>query len=149
MAYQRIIKRYAAYYMGWCQAFGEHELVEGRGTTIQWLVGEGKVGLILPRDIRKLFLRALVSKRRRHPTLVFRKATFEIAIDESVLPIVEGQNPSGLQRLMALLDSDDDVHMFLAKHFFYPPGTRIVSFSSKRPLTILYKEMDPLRVRVV
>jgi hypothetical protein len=38
--------------------------------------------------------------------------------------------------------------MFLTYHLIYPPGTRIITVSSKPPLGLLYREMEPLTVVV-
>jgi hypothetical protein len=40
------IKRYGAYFKGWCQVFGEHESILVGEREKCWLIGENKVGLI-------------------------------------------------------------------------------------------------------
>jgi len=48
MMTEYVLKRYAAYYRGWCQAFGEHESVPGEDTGISWLFGENQIGKSAP-----------------------------------------------------------------------------------------------------
>ena len=65
MTTEYVLKRYAAYYRGWCQAFGEHESVPGEDTGISWLFGENQIGFISPREQTKLLLREILRKRYR------------------------------------------------------------------------------------
>jgi hypothetical protein len=54
----------------------------------------------------------------------------------------------GYAALRALLLGSDEAHMFLTYHLIYPPGTRIITVSSKPPLGLLYREMEPLTMVV-
>jgi len=38
MMLERELKRYAAYFRGWCQAFGEHESIHSEESGISWLL---------------------------------------------------------------------------------------------------------------
>ena len=58
--YKRIIKRYSAYYVGWCQAFGEHEVDYEESSEINWLYGEAMVGMALEPKLRKTVYRELL-----------------------------------------------------------------------------------------
>jgi hypothetical protein len=49
----RIIRRYAAFFRGWAQAFGEHEKIESPSQGLRWLVGEEQIGLILVPAIKR------------------------------------------------------------------------------------------------
>ena len=55
---------------------------------------------------------------------------------------------NGYSALRELLLGCDEAHMFLTYHLIYPPGTRIITVSSKPPLGLLYREMEPLTVVV-
>ena len=39
------------------------------------------------------------------------------------------------------------VEIEIRDHLFYPPGTRIITFSSKRPGVLFYKEIEPFTVQ--
>lgn len=147
MIYSLRIRRYVAYYRGWCQAFGEHEVEEGRAesaNSIQWLFGEDRVGLILPEDTRKRFLKELVRRKGTESSIVFSPAGAEIVVNRAVCSVLKGNIEAGAGRLLALARQSKELHMFLTHHLYYSPGTRIVTFSATKPLGIMYKEIDPL-----
>ena len=50
---ERDLKRYAAYFRGWCQAFGEHESIYRDDTGISWLTASTQLGLVLPKPMIK------------------------------------------------------------------------------------------------
>ena len=147
MIYSRRIRRYVAYYRGWCQAFGEHEIKEELDDSIngiQWLFGERRVGLIFPEDTRKRFLKELVGRKGDEPFIAFSRASSEITVNGSVCSVLNGNIEHGVERLVALVQQHAEIHMFLTHHLCYAPGTRIITFSAARPIVILYKEIDPL-----
>ncbi len=151
MIYSRRIRRYVAYYRGWCQAFGEHEVDEELAEStsgVQWLFGDGRVGLILPEDTRKRILKELVRRKEAEPSILFSRACSEITVSGSVFPVPGGNIEAGVARLVALASQHQEVHMFLTHHLCYAAGTRIVTFSANKPLVILYKEIDPLILRI-
>lgn len=151
MTYSRRIRRYAAYYRGWCQAFGEHEVgeeLDEPSNGIQWLFAESRVGLILPEDIRKRFLKELVGRKEGEPVIAFSRASSEITLNRSVCPILNGNVEHGVARLLLLSQQHKEIHMFLTHHLCYAPGTRIITFSAAKPLVIMYKEIDPLVLHV-
>jgi hypothetical protein len=51
-------------------------------------------------------------------------------------------------RLKAFLLRGEEMHMFLCSHLIYPSRTRILTFATKKPLIIMYKEMQPLKLVV-
>lgn len=147
MIYSRRVRRYVAYYRGWCQAFGEHEIEEAPNesiTGIQWLFGESRVGLILPEEVRKRFLKEFVARKGREPFISFSRASSEIRVNGSMCSVLNGNIEHGVERLVALAQQHTEIHMFLTHHLCYTPGTRIITFSVAKPLVILYKEIDPL-----
>ena len=62
------------------------------------------------------------------------------------LPRSEACRPPGYPALLDLLRDAETVHLFLTYHLIYPPGTRIITVSSKAPQLLIYKEVAPLRV---
>lgn len=145
MVTQRLINRYSAFYLGWCVAFGEHELADEQQRDIQWLFGEDKVGIILTAELSLRFLRELLG-RDEVPEIVLDSNA--VRVNALQYTMADEQDRQGLQRLRGFLDCADPVHMFLSSHFCYPPGTRIVTFAKKKPLPIMYKEIAPLRLRL-
>ena len=152
MSFEILIRRYAAYYRGWCQAFGEHEIDEPLGEeperAIQWLYGEQKIGLILPHETRKAFFRQVVGRGKKDPVITFSLSSSQILVNKACWSVPSSTSGLGIQRLVMFLGQKAEVHLFLTHHLCYAPGTRIITFSRQRPLVIMYKEIDPLRVRV-
>lgn len=152
MSVDIIIRRYAAYYRGWCQAFGEHDADGPSGEEadqkIQWLYGEHKIGLILPPETRKAFFREVVGKRKKDPVITFSLSSSQIIINKLSWSVPSATSGLGIQRLVLFLAQKEQVHLFLTHHLCYTPGTRIITFSRQRPLGIMYKEIDPLRVKI-
>lgn len=68
MSPQRKAQRYAAYFKGWCQAFGEHENVSRGEHAINWLFAETQVGFNLPRELTKALYREVLGRQRESPT---------------------------------------------------------------------------------
>jgi hypothetical protein len=52
-----------------------------------------------------------------------------------------------VQHLKNFLLNSQDMHMFLCSHLFYP-RTRIITFAEEKPIIIMYKEMQPLKLIV-
>ena len=147
MSNGRIINRYSAYYAGWCTAFGEHQIAYDQQRDIQWVFGEDKAGIILPAHPRLLFIRELLGKQAGVPEVTLGPASARI--NQLEYPFEDPQDQEGMRKFRAFIDCRDPIHMFLSSHFCYPPGTRIVTFSKKKPLPIMYKEIEPLRLLLV
>ncbi len=141
--YEKTIKRYAAYFLGWCQSFGEHDVAFEENKDVNWLFGASKIGIIVSPKIRRLFLKALL--KQKQPTVVLSSSYIEV--DNSQYIILE-EDRHNLERALKLLRKYDAIHMFLANHFCYPPPTKIITFSAKKPLLILYKEITPITVKL-
>lgn len=152
MIYERRIRRYAGYYRGWCQAFGEHEMDETMDReaagSVQWLFGHHRIGLILPDEIRKFFLREFIGKNKARSVITFSRSSPAITVNESVCPVLSSDMEIGVERLMTLVEQHHEIHLFLTHHLCYPQGTRIITFSANKPFVILYKEIDPLVLRI-
>lgn len=146
MAFDRIVHRYSAYYAGWCVAFGEHDLALDQERDIHWIFGEGKAGITLAPGLRRRFIRELLGHHGQIPKVTLSENSAQI--NKMLIRLQHRTDLEGMCRLREFLTANDQVHMFLTSHFCYPQGTRIITFSRKKPLTIIYKEIDPLQVRV-
>jgi hypothetical protein len=140
------IKRYAAFYRGWCQAFGEHEGEIEEGADINWIYGEGAIGLVMSKDIQKRFMRYMLLKGGENPGIELRKGC--IYLNDEKIVMASAADRKGLSRIRALFGSGLLIHMYLTSHFYYPSGTRIITFSTRKPLPIVYKEINPVSVRL-
>jgi len=142
---ERDLKRHAAYFRGWCQAFGEHESVYQDDTGINWLTAEHQVGLLLPKPlIRSLYREVLLHEQV--PVLTFHHESVEIGSLE--IPIAKQYQRQALDAMGKILDSGREVHVFVTSHLLYGEGSRIITFSNKRPLAIIYKEIGTMRIRL-
>ncbi len=142
----RVIRRYNAYYHGWCLAFGEHEVTYDEGKEINWLFGEDRMGLALAPRLRKLLFRELLGQHDKIPELTISDDA--IKFKSRPYPLPDESTRAGMQYFKKFLLGGDDVHMFLSSHFCYPAGTRIVTFARKKPLGIMYKEMQPMKLNI-
>jgi hypothetical protein len=140
------VKRYAAFYRGWCQAFGEHEGEIEEGADINWIYGEGAIGLVMSKELQKHFMRHLLARGREHPWIELRKGC--IFLEDERFSMKSDADRKGLSRIRALFGSGLRIHMYLTSHFYYPSGTRIITFSTHKPLPIMYKEINPIQVRL-
>lgn len=140
----RIIKRYGAYYHGWCLAFGEHEADFREENPVNWLFGKDKVGLILASDLRRKLQHELLGKQAEIPELIM--STHLIRTKHQRYELGPDIDKKGIQSLKELFLDSQDIHMFLCSHFIYSPRTRIITFTQKKPTPIMYKEMPPLKL---
>ena len=143
---ERQLKRYAAYFRGWCQAFGEHQHIEGREADVHWLLGDRQLGLVLPRAmIRPLYREVLLHARGTF--LEF--ARNRVQIGSLRLDMDPQRERAAVDAMAALLEGPEQAHIYLTSHLLYGGGNRIITFSAKKPLIIIYKEIGTLLVRVL
>jgi hypothetical protein len=141
----REVRRYRAYFPRWCQSFGDHMPEPGgEGRAVEWLVGEHSVGAIVLPEIRVMLIRELLGSRK--PKVIVREKS--LSLGELNFHDDEICGHPGCAALFDLLLKAETVHMFLTYHLIYPPETRIITVSSKAPLSLIYKETAPLRVSV-
>jgi hypothetical protein len=143
---ERELKRYAAYFRGWCQAFGEHEGIRGEENGIDWLIADHQVGLVLPRDLGKT-LRREVLLHKRPPALIIRADRMQIGALDIVME--KGHEARILGAMRDVVTAEKDVHVYLTSHLLYGGGNRIITISSKKPLTIIYKEIGSMRLQLL
>ena len=147
MSYSRLIKRYSAYYAGWCVAFGTHEITYDEDKEINWLFGDSKIGFTLSPNLKRIFFHELLGKHEHIPLVSIREA--EIRLNKIPIPITLEEDRRGLASLKEFFNTKEDVHLCLTSHFCYPPGTRIITFAKKKPLIIIYKEIRPMKVEII
>jgi len=146
MLLEREPKRYAAYFRGWCQAFGEHEGIPGEESGIHWLFTEHQAGFILPQAItRRLYREVLL--HRKPPPLTFSYDAVEIGSLQFAL--AKHHENQILDAVHSILATGNDLHVYLTSHLLYGTGARIITLSTKKPLSIIYKEIGTLRIRLV
>jgi len=139
----RIIKRYNAYYHGWCLAFGEHIAYYEEGRDINWLFGDERIGLILSSGLRKKAQREFLRHHEKIPELVLSNEL--VRLNTFIYRLKSNSDRENVQRLKSFLLSSQDIHMFLCNHLFYP-GIKIITFAQEKPILIMYKEMQPLKL---
>lgn len=146
MEQHRTIRRYSAYFRGWAVAFGVHELEEDGARDRQWLFGEGQLGLILTPPVRRLLYHRLLGHDAA-PELAL--GPLGLCLGEDEPPLLESDEARPLAALRALIELPGDLHLYQTYHLLYPGGTRILTLSRRAPLGLIYREMAPLRLRVV
>jgi hypothetical protein len=141
----KTIKRYSAYFRGWCLAFGEHEIRDELEQRFTWLDGEQCcMGLIVRPDVKKPLVRELLGRRDESPRVVINSKG--AAVNGVQVRFETRHEVEGAARFRDFCAAYDDVHMYLTGHFCYQAGTRIFTFSPKKPPFILYKEIGSLEL---
>jgi hypothetical protein len=142
---KRDLKRYSAYFRGWCQAFGEHENIYQDEHGISWITASTQLGLVLPKSMVKQLYREVLLHEPA-PTVKFRKKYIEIGSLE--IPIGKRHQKLARREIKRILKSGKEVHVFLTSHLLYGSGSKIITFASKKPLAIIYKEIGTMRICV-
>lgn len=138
----KTIVRYSSYYHGWCLAFGDHRIRYDEDLTINWVDGESQMGFAVSTDQTKPLYRELLRHRDQIPNVVLSET--RVRVNEIEYEFVK-KELAGAKRFIEYVTKHKVLHMFLTSHFCYPPRTRIVTFSAKRPPIILYKEISPIK----
>ncbi|MGD2056023.1 MAG: hypothetical protein PVJ15_04380 [Gammaproteobacteria bacterium] len=146
MSLDRELQRYAAYFRGWCQAFGEHRSIPGEDMAISWLIGDDQFGFILPRQLTRSLYRGVLGKREP-PVLTISRS--EVRAGDFHYPVSAPSDRPGLEAMQQFLEDTSELHVFLSSHFMYGSGTRIITLARKKPLAIIYKEIGPMRLRLL
>jgi hypothetical protein len=147
MSEEREIHRYAGYFKGWCQTFGEHEADTMGDEAIGWLYAENKVGLILPQELNKQLYQKVLGKTRKLPVITLSRDS--IGIGDFHHTFSESRDLAGLVKLIRFLANNKELHLYLTYHFIYPKGTRIITFSTEQPLPLIYKEIEPIPIHLI
>jgi hypothetical protein len=147
MASERSVRRYSAYFRGWATTFGSHDKADDRERGLVWLFGDQQLGLILtPRVKRFLYPLFLGRCRPEAPDVELRDGL--LRIQAAKLPFDE-RDRRAFQAVMDLAGGGGDLHLFQTYHLVYPTGTRILTLSRRQPLALVYREIPPLRVRLL
>ena len=145
--FERLVRRYSAYHFRWCQAFGAHHCDFDEEHAVNWLYGEDRIGVILAPHLRKNFLREVLGVQRSRALLTLTR--FGVVSSGFKLMLELKEDKRGIEKVTELLTAERDIHMFLTSHLFYQSGARIVTLSRKKPMVIMYKEIDPIKIRIV
>ncbi len=144
---EREVKRYAAYFRGWCQAFGEHDAQPPGDDAISWLVGERQIGLILPRPLTRALYREALRHQREPPLMTIGPQCLQVGAFHYRFKVPPATR--ALSTLKEMLQAPQSLHLYLSYHFMYPSGTRIITLSHSKPLHIIYKEIGAMRIRLL
>ena len=144
---QRKVRRYAAYFKGWCQAFGEHQTLAQQEDGVNWLLAENQIGFILPKGLTKALYREVLGRQGEPPTLRIGQDCVRVGEFHYTLS-TSGDKP-GIDALRHTLRNPGDLHLYLTYHFLYRSGTRIITLSRKQPMAIIYKEISPMQFKLI
>jgi hypothetical protein len=170
MTEARLLRRHRAYFNGWAQAFGHHELLRDAQQGLRWLVGESQLGLILDPSIRTRLrggdeqgLGGLLADDIGHPDAgpAVPRPLRQLGLATRPPALIDvGSETLRLGRLTlrhcpsavvdavrALLNQRTDLHLYETYHLVYPSGTRILTLSRRAPLGLIYRELAPALIR--
>ena len=145
MTHEYELQRYAAYFRGWCQAFGEHDRIPDEDTDTCWLLGEHQVGFVLPPQLTRSLYREVL---RKNDTPVLEFSRKGARIDTFHYPLSGASDEQGIAAIKEIIENHSDPCLFMTSHFTYGTGTRILTLSSNKPLSIIYKEIGCMRIRL-
>jgi hypothetical protein len=143
---ERELKRYAAYFRGWCQTFGEHEDIPIEESGRYWLLAENQVGLVLPKQLIKPLYREVLLHEQA-PALTFSPQGVQIGSLD--FPLTSKREMLALDAIEHLIETSTDFHVFLTSHLIYGSGSKIITFSNRKPLSIIYKEIGTMHIRLL
>ena len=147
MATERKIRRYAAYFHGWATAFGNHEKHFDEGRDLSWLFGKDQIGLILTPGVKAFLEPLFLANHGATPP--------QVALSPGILQIADAEVRFGeeerreIDAVMGLLKGSGDLHLLQTYHLVYPSGTRILTLTRQSPLALVYREIEPLFVRMI
>ena len=142
---ERELKRYSAYFRGWCQAFGEHESLSDHDNDIHWLITEKQAGFVLPRPMIKQMYREVLLHETA-PPLVFHPDCVEVGGFQ--FPLTSQYETRILDSIEHILNSGSEFHVYLTSHLLYGTHARIITMSTRKPLSIIYKQIGTIRLRL-
>jgi hypothetical protein len=175
MTDQRQLRRHRPYFSGWAQAFGEHESRDEPQMGRRWLLGDDRLGLILSRTLRArlcagdgVTLGGIIADLPTSPAAetarvraVSNRAhagSYPLASTAAVVDLGEETVRIGrlqlrqcprrvINALRDLFDGTEELHLLETYHLIYPSGTRILTFTQKAPLPLIYRELPPALMR--
>jgi hypothetical protein len=170
MTEARLLRRHRAYFSGWAESFGEHDLLRDTRLELRWLLGAGQLGLILDPSIRTRLrggdqpgLGGLLADEPGPPAAQMGAPRPLWHLAQAPLPAtlidVGGETlrlgrltlrqcpPAVMDRLRQFLAPGAQLHLYEAFHLTYPAGTRILTLSQRSPLGLIYRELAPALIR--
>lgn len=54
----------------------------------------------------------------------------------------------GIAAIQTILESGGDSRLFMTPHFMYGRGARIITLANRKPLSIIYKEIRQMQIRL-
>lgn len=145
MPFECELKRYSAYFRGWCQAFGEFDN-EYEEQEITWLLGVEQVGLILPERVRRQVYKEVLGKNAPTTLLTISDSYFQVG--DTRLDLSGSDVREAMAAVLQAFQKSEALHLYLTYHLLYPSGTRFVTLSKLAPLRIIYKEIEPMIIRI-
>ena len=142
---ERKVKRYAAYFRGWCQTFGEHESLADHDNEIYWLLTGKQAGFVLPASYQKQLYKAVLLHEKA-PPLTFQR--LQVEVDDFSFSLTPEHEETIRATIGKLLSSNDELHVYLTSHFMYGTQARIITLSTIKPLSIIYKEIGSMVIRL-
>lgn len=142
---ERVVKRYSAYFRGWCQAFGEHEGLSDHERGIHWLLTGQQAGFVLPSDLSRQLNRAVLMQQSA-PPLVFNENLVEAG--DFRFELTPGNESAIRSAIERILRNPGELHVYLTSHLLYGTRARIITLSCKKPIAIIYKEIGELPIRM-
>jgi hypothetical protein len=135
------VKRYGAYFRGWCQAFDVHEGLFNEQTGVQWLIAKHQVGFVLSADVRKVLLKELLRKDEV-PTV--RMQDDRVSVGEQSYTLTGEVDRRAIEAIRRILNGAKPCHLYLTSHFRYGTRERMLTLTNVEPLYILYKKIGDL-----
>ena len=142
---ERELKRYSAYFRGWCQAFGEHESLSDHDNDIHWLITEKQAGFVLPRPMIKQMYREVLLHETA-PPLLFKPDG--VAVGNFRFSLTREFEGRILDAIESILGNGREFHVFLTSHLLYGTNARIITLSARKPLGIIYKQIGTIELRL-
>lgn len=143
---EHMIRRYAAFFRGWAQAFGEHRALGDATGGMRWLIGDDQVGLIVQPVLKRLLYPLFLHRPGlTEPAVTLGPAGIDIGTTR--IPLA-AEGPTPVPQILELITRPGPLHLYQTYHLIYPPGTRILTLSARAPLGILYRELAPLRLGI-
>lgn len=145
MTHEYEIQRYAAYFRGWCQAFGEHNSIPNKDTGTSWLLSKHQAGFILRQQLTRSLYREILRKKY---TPVLELSQKGARIGTFHYPLSGAADEQGVAAIKNILENCSDSCLFMTSHFMYGTGARILTLSSNKPFSVIYKEIGCIRIRL-
>ena len=145
MTHEYTIQRYAAYFRGWCQSFGEHESIHKEGTGTWWLISDYQAGFVCRSQLTISLFREVLKKNYTPLLDLGRKGA---RIGSFHYPLSGATDEQCIAEIKKILDDGSNSCLFMTSRFMCGTGARILTLSSKKPLTTIYREIGCMRIRL-